>query len=43
VNWPAYRDALQAINFDGWMVLETPPGEPEEVAKDVEFVRRTFS
>lgn len=43
VNWPAYRDALRSIGFDGWMVMETPPGDPDEVAKDAEFVRQLFA
>ena len=42
VNWPAYRDALRSIGYDGWMVLETPSGEPSVVAKDVQFVKETF-
>jgi acetyl esterase len=31
--------ALDAIGYDGWVVLETPPGPPELVARDLSFAR----
>jgi sugar phosphate isomerase/epimerase len=31
--------ALEEIGYDGWIVLETPPGPPELVARDLSFVR----
>jgi hexulose-6-phosphate isomerase len=31
--------ALAAIGYEGWVVLETPPGPPELVGRDLAFVR----
>jgi acetyl esterase len=39
VDFPAVADALDDIRYDGWVVLETPPGPPELVARDLSFVR----
>ena len=35
--------ALDAIGYDGWIVLETPPGPPELVARDLSFARTVVS
>jgi sugar phosphate isomerase/epimerase len=34
--------ALQEIGYDGWLVLETPPGPLPVVARDVAFTAATF-
>jgi acetyl esterase len=39
VDFPACAEALDEIGYDGWVVLETPPGPPELVARDLSFVR----
>ena len=42
VDFVASREALQEIDYDGWLVLETPPGLPELVARDLAFARSCF-
>jgi sugar phosphate isomerase/epimerase len=42
VDFAACARALDAIVYDGWLVLETPPGPPEEVARDVSFAQSVF-
>jgi sugar phosphate isomerase/epimerase len=39
VDFPASAQALDDIGYDGWIVLETPPGPPELVARDLSFAR----
>ncbi len=42
VDWRACREALQAIEYNGWVVLETPPGDDPVAAarRNLEFTRR---
>lgn len=42
VDFAACADALAAIGYDGWLVLETPPGATAEVAGDLSFARSLF-
>jgi sugar phosphate isomerase/epimerase len=44
VNFQAVANAVAAIGFDGWMILETPPGDdPLASAKaNVKFARELF-
>ncbi len=42
VDFDRCTRALDEIGYDGWLVLETPPGPVEAVAFDVSFVRRVF-
>jgi sugar phosphate isomerase/epimerase len=42
VDYSRCAIALQEIDYDGWMVLETPRSRPELVARDVSFTRRSF-
>jgi sugar phosphate isomerase/epimerase len=42
VDFAASRDALSEIGYDGWLVLETPPGPPELVGRDLAFARSVF-
>ena len=42
VDFGASYEALQEIGYDGWLVLETPPGPPEVVARDLAFARSVF-
>jgi sugar phosphate isomerase/epimerase len=39
VDFTAFATALDDIGYEGWVVLETPPGPPELVARDLSFVR----
>lgn len=39
VDFRACADALDEIGYEGWVVLETPPGPQELVARDLSFVR----
>jgi sugar phosphate isomerase/epimerase len=39
VDFHASSEALAEIGYDGWVVLETPPGPPELVARDLSFAR----
>ena len=38
VDFEAVATALDEIRYEGWVVLETPPGPPELVARDLSFV-----
>jgi sugar phosphate isomerase/epimerase len=42
VDFRASSEALTAIGYDGWLVLETPPGPPELVGRDLAFARSVF-
>jgi sugar phosphate isomerase/epimerase len=42
VNYAESAKALKGIGYDHWLVLETPSGEPAEVARDIEFTKRFF-
>jgi sugar phosphate isomerase/epimerase len=42
VDFAACARSLDAIAYDGWLVLETPPGPPEHVARDLTFARAAF-
>jgi sugar phosphate isomerase/epimerase len=42
VDFAACARALAEIGYDGWVVLETPPGTPEEVAGELSFARSVF-
>jgi len=42
VDWKGVVAALDAIGFDRWLSLETPPGPIESIAKSVAFARKTF-
>jgi sugar phosphate isomerase/epimerase len=42
VDWSESAAALAEIGYDGWLVLETPPGPPPLVARDLSFTRSVF-
>jgi sugar phosphate isomerase/epimerase len=44
VGFPGVANALRSVNYEGWIVLETPPGDEHGniVASNVEFVQRFF-
>ena len=42
VDFAESARALAEIGYDGWLVLETPPGLPELVARDLSFARGIF-
>jgi sugar phosphate isomerase/epimerase len=44
VNWPACRDAIRAMRYDGWAVFETPPGDNprDAAARNLRFARGLF-
>ena len=42
VDFGATSEALLEIGYDGWLVLETPPGPPELVGRDLAFARFFF-
>jgi sugar phosphate isomerase/epimerase len=45
VNWPAVRDALQAIGYQGWIVLETScpsKNRDADFARNAAYVRKLF-
>ena len=42
VDFAETERALEEIGFDGWIVLETPPGPPPLVARDLSFTRAAF-
>jgi sugar phosphate isomerase/epimerase len=42
VDYGASFEALREIGYDGWVVLETPPGPPELVSRDLAFARSVF-
>jgi sugar phosphate isomerase/epimerase len=39
VDFAESGKALDEIGYEGWIVLETPPGPPELVGRDLSFVR----
>jgi L-ribulose-5-phosphate 3-epimerase len=39
VDFAESATALDNIGYEGWIVLETPPGPPELVARDLSFAR----
>jgi len=45
VDWPAAIDAIREIEYDGWLVFETPAGDdPMEAGRsNLEFARRAFT
>jgi sugar phosphate isomerase/epimerase len=43
VDFAAGSEALAEIGYDDWLVLETPPGPPELVGRDLAFARSVFS
>jgi sugar phosphate isomerase/epimerase len=43
VDFAASSEALSEIGYDGWLVLETPPGLPELVSRDLAFARSVFA
>jgi sugar phosphate isomerase/epimerase len=42
VDFAASSEALSEIGYEGWLVLETPPGPPELVSRDLAFARSVF-
>jgi sugar phosphate isomerase/epimerase len=42
VDFDQSARALEEIAYDGWLTLETPPGPPEVVARDVAFAHSMF-
>jgi sugar phosphate isomerase/epimerase len=42
VDYAASFEALCDIRYDDWLVLETPPGPPELVGRDLAFARSVF-
>ena len=42
VDYAASFEALREIGYDGWVVLETPPGPLELVGRDLAFARSVF-
>jgi sugar phosphate isomerase/epimerase len=42
VDFAASSRALAEIGYDDWLVLETPPGPPELVGRDLAFARSCF-
>ena len=42
VDFAACSEALNEIGYDDWLVLETPPGPPELVGRDLAFARFLF-
>jgi sugar phosphate isomerase/epimerase len=40
VDFAACAQALTEIGYGGWVVLESPPGPPEAVARDISFAHR---
>jgi sugar phosphate isomerase/epimerase len=42
VDYTASFEALREIGYDDWVVLETPPGPPELVGRDLAFARSVF-
>jgi sugar phosphate isomerase/epimerase len=41
-DFAASFEALSRIGYDDWVVLETPPGPPELVSRDLAFARSVF-
>jgi L-ribulose-5-phosphate 3-epimerase len=42
VDYAASANALAETGYDGWITLETPPGPPPLVARDLSFTRTVF-
>jgi sugar phosphate isomerase/epimerase len=42
VDFAECARALSEIGYDGWLTLETPPGPPPLVARDLSFARTVF-
>lgn len=42
VDFEACAEALDGIGYQDWLVLETPPGAPSDVRRDLNFARRLF-
>lgn len=42
VDYAGSAKALKDIGYQGWIVMETPPGDAAEVARDIAFTRRFF-
>jgi sugar phosphate isomerase/epimerase len=42
VDFAESERALREIGYDGWLVLETPPGPAPVVARDLSFARSAF-
>jgi sugar phosphate isomerase/epimerase len=42
VDFGASSRALAEVGYDDWLVLETPPGPPELVGRDLAFARSCF-
>ena len=42
VDFAACAQALDEIGYDGWLVLESPPGPPELAGRDLAFTRSAF-
>src|SRR4051794_27505551 len=42
VDFAECARALTEIGYDDWLILETPPGPAEAVARDFDFARRYF-
>ena len=43
VDYTASFEAIREIGYDDWVVLETPPGPPELVGRDLAFARSVFT
>jgi sugar phosphate isomerase/epimerase len=43
VDFRASSEALSEIGYDDWLVLETPPGPPELIGRDLAFARSVFA
>jgi sugar phosphate isomerase/epimerase len=42
VNYPAVAKALKDVGYDGYLIVEMPVETPEDLAKHLAFVQRTF-
>jgi len=42
VDFAECARALDQIGYDGWLTLETPPGPPPLIARDLSFTRSVF-
>lgn len=42
VDYAAAATALAEVGYDGWLMLETPGGPAELIARDVSFAKRVF-
>ena len=42
VNHRDFALALKSIGYDGWLVLETPPGSDSEIQRDIDFARSVY-